>query len=120
MAFDWFQFSQTSGAPWRAEALAIVWPNFLVAFTIDGAAFLAMFAGAVWLSHRSPDWRSGMFALAGSIAMIAPYVVLGFNLDFLALTWWPWRVAEVAIGAVAGVAFYYIARQAKGAPPVAA
>lgn len=116
--FDWFLFSAISTAPWAAQASATVIANLLGTFTVYAPAFLGLFAGAAWITHRVAVWHFGIFALAGSAAMIAPHVAWGININSFAMAWWPFRAVDVAIGAVSGVAFWYIARPTKGALPV--
>ena len=118
IAFDWFLFSGTSNAPWVAVASSLVIANLLAGFTVYAPAFLALFAVAAWVSHRVSVWHFAILALAGSTAMIAPYVAWGIDFDSFALAWWPFRAADVAIGAIAGAAFWYVARPSKSTPPV--
>ena len=118
IAFDWFLFSGISNAPWVAVASSLVIANLLAGFTVYAPAFLALFAVAAWVSHRVSVWHFAILALAGSTAMIAPYVAWGIDFDSFALAWWPFRAADVAIGAIAGAAFWYVARPSKSTPPV--
>jgi hypothetical protein len=118
--FDWFLFSATSGAPWAIQASSLVMTSLLAVLTVYAPIFLALFAGAAWISHRLSIWHFGIFALAGSTAMITPYVVWGIDIDSFAMAWWPFRAKDVALGAIAGVTFWYVAHPTKSAPRVAA
>ncbi|HEX8902172.1 hypothetical protein [Vitreimonas sp.] len=120
IAFDWFLFSASWNASWAVHASGVVIANLLGALTVYAPIFLALLAGAAWISHRLSVWHFGVFALAGSAAMIVPYFAWGIDIDSLALAWWPFRAADVAFGAVAGVAFWHLARPTKSAPPVSA
>lgn len=119
-AFDQFFFAAAPNAPLATQAVMLLVGNLLAVLAVYAPTFLALFAGAAWISHRLSIWHFGFFALAGSIAMITPYVVWGIDIRSFAMAWWPFRAKDVASGAIAGVTFWYIAHPAKRAPSVAA
>jgi len=119
MTFNWLQLSPAPGLPWLVVAAAIVVPGLLVGFTIQGPAFLAMFGAAALISRRLPIARFGLFALAGSLAGIAAYFIIG-GIHYIALTWWPYRAVDAAIGAIAGVTFWSLTRPTEMLRPVSA
>lgn len=120
-AFDWFLFSATSDVPWAAHAFSLIITSFLAVLTVYAPAFLALFAAAAWISHRQTFWNFGVFALTGSAVMITPYLVQGIDMvSYFALTWWPFRAKDIAIGAIAGVTFWYMARPTRSTPLEAA
>ena len=120
-AFDWFLFSATSNVPWAAQAFSLIMTSFLAVLTVYALTFLALFAAVAWISHRQTFWNFGIFALAGSAVMITPYLIQGIDVvSYFALTWWPFRAKDIAIGAIAGVAFWHMAHPTRRTPLEAA
>lgn len=120
-AFDWFLFSAASNVPWAAQAASQIITSLLGVLTVYAPALLALFAAAAWISHRRSFWNFGIFAFAGSAAVITPYLIQGIDIaPYFALTWWPFRAKDVAVGAIAGITFWYMARPTRSAPLAAA
>lgn len=87
-------------------SLAVYWIDFLVAFAV-----------AFFVARRFPSARLCIFAVAGVLALIVPTIVF-VGPQFLVLLWQN-TLAEIAIGAVAGVVCGWISRSAETVPMTA-
>lgn len=83
----------------------------LASYSID---FLVAFAAAALVARRFPVARLGIFVVAGSLALIVPTIIF-LGLQFLALLWQN-TLAEIVIGALAGLVCGWISRPAEPTP----
>lgn len=83
--------------------LAIYWIDFLVAFAV-----------AFFIARRFPAARLRIFVVAGALALIVPTIVF-LGPQFLVLLWQN-TLAEIAVGAVAGLVCGWISRPTESVP----